>query len=197
MFKILPTLGYSNIILMLTNIIFFMIVQTLFFIFIAAKQYDVILKEKIDFLNVFNDNLEEYKFINIIKTIIGNRYDKIAKTQEQQRTKTNMKLFIKYILPFMAVIFSILIIYVILIIRNKNNSNDWKPYHYFILGTILFAFSTELLYFFFIVKRYVVFGDSEMLYKVFYAIKQSFRNINNGGCKWPNVKEDVNEYFSK
>jgi hypothetical protein len=191
--NLLPTLGYSNIILMLTNIIFFMIVQTLFFIFIAAKQYDVILKEKINFVNEFNDNLEDYKFINIIKTIIGGKYNTLASNQENNRNSKNIKSFIKFILPFILIIFTILCIYVFLIITS--DKNDWKPYHYFILGTILFAFSTELFYFFFIVKRYVMVGDSEMLYKIFYTIKQSFKNINNGNCSWPNIKENVKEYF--
>ena len=176
-------------ILMLTNVVFFTIVQTLFFVLIAAKQYDKILEDKVNFFNEFDKNLKvENKFVNVLHRIFKKKYQEKAKEQIKGRTKFNTKRIFTFVTPFTGAVILILIVF---IIRLFKNNSEWQNYHTFILFTIAGAFTTELIYFFFIVQRYIVLGDSEMLYKIYYAIKNGFRGIKNGNCYSPRVPTDV------
>ena len=47
----------NDLIPVLSNVIFFVIVQTLFFKYVASKQYEDVLENKLDFFKILSKNL--------------------------------------------------------------------------------------------------------------------------------------------
>ena len=56
MFSIKECIDRNDLIPVLSNVIFFVIVQTLFFKYVASKQYEVVLESKLDFIKTICDN---------------------------------------------------------------------------------------------------------------------------------------------
>jgi hypothetical protein len=158
-----------------TTILFFLIVQTLFFIFIGSKQYDTLLLSKskiLSHLGKYNNNVKQS--IDIIKTDaelsgLKERADNARKI----RNSKNKKLLIKYcIIPIIIItlILSFILLYIFL--SKTTNKNKWTYIETINLILILSSYLTELYFFFFIVRKYEIIGDHELIYK-------SFKSLSN------------------
>lgn len=165
------------------NVGFFMVVQILFFYIIASKQVDVIIESKSDIINKFiehsdktNDNIKKYLNSNTYK----DKYNKGTLT-EKERLRLNRKIIWLKLKPFLITVFTIITLSFIAliffsvpkiqrkfkmspnIINNYTLSLSDKILIIFVLG----AFSTELLFFFGMVKNYEFVGDFEVI-KIIY-----------------------------
>lgn len=162
MFKDLNSIDY---ILILCNFCFFIVVQTLFFKFIASELVLTIIVDKIK-------NLKNFRGINLLlKNFISNSdielLEKKGKQDKKNRDYKNNILIIRSIIPI--VLFLLFIIFA-LIIFSKKKGNKWYPYHTKLLFTIIFAFSSELLIFFLLFRKYDFISLFELLYDI--LIKQ-------------------------
>ena len=87
----------TNMIITWSNIIFFIIVQTLFFKLVASKQFVLLLENKVGIVNTlqkYNTNINQQitHYINSDETVL---LSEIAKQQEKERNKKNWGLIIK------------------------------------------------------------------------------------------------------
>ena len=156
----------NNMITLLSNVIFYIVVQTLFFYFIGSKQFNNVLENKVDIVVSYakkNIYLKEF-----IKEYISNenakKLEKEAKKQKKKREKYNRSLIFKWIgIPLLICIVVLLINIFKLFILGES----WGRSDNIILLLVIFAYSTELCFFFGIVKQYEFYGDHK-IYRSFF-----------------------------
>ena len=161
MFSIKECIDRNDLIPVLSNVIFFVIVQTLFFKYVASKQYEVVLESKLDFIKTICDN-DPY-----LKSKIYDFRDKyLQENKEKVRNEKNIKLYYMYSgIPF--VIFSLMLLHIIFIMKSTRKWNDVDTLS---LLFVTLAYCTELFFFFFIVRKYEFVGDH-------YIISETIDNI--------------------
>ena len=151
----------QNMIIIMSNIIFFIMVQTAFFYFIASKQFNNVLLDKVDIITNYANNNPDVKY-SIKETLESEKWQEIydiAKDQKIERSKENVRLIIKWILPI--IIFGLaLLIYFVSKLRIKKE--NWSNVDNALLILVVGAFSTELLFFFGIVSKYNFYGDQQI-----------------------------------
>jgi hypothetical protein len=175
------------------NVGFFMVVQILFFYIIASKQIDVIIESKSDIINKFiehsnetNDNIKKYLNSNTYK----DKYNKGTLT-EKERLRLNRKIIWLKLKPFLITVFTIITLSFITliffsvpkiqrkfnispnIIDNYTLSLSDKVLIMFVLG----AFSTELLFFFGMVKNYEFVGDFEVIKIIYNQFTKKYNSL--------------------
>jgi hypothetical protein len=170
----------ANITITLCNIIFFMIVQTFFFKYIASKQFNIVLQNKMGIMtelaknNIYvNNKIKEYKDSNSVASIKIN-----AEKENKAREKKNSMLMLKEFGPFIGGCFIILLFFIIMmlyynIFKKDNNWHKWMSVDTSILTLVLFAYTTELLFYFGIVRNYDFYGDQQLYDKLYYNVKEN------------------------
>ena len=168
--------GYKNepssLVNTFLNTGFFMVVQTLFFYYIASKQVDNIIISKVNVLNTYMkfDNDVKTKTCDYLKSDKYKTEIEQANFRESKRNKLNKILIfkeLKYfyigvaILIFAAIIFSVIL--------------KQKPFDLLTLA-VLGAFTTELLFFFGMVQNYQFIGDLEIVNTLYNNIKKRYNN---------------------
>ncbi len=156
MISITDCIDRNDLIPVLANVIFFVIVQTLFFKYVASKQYEVVLQSKLDFVKTIcdNDPYLKYKIYEFRDKYLQENKN-IAKQQENNRNEKNIKLFYMYSgIPFF--IFTLMLLHIIFIMKSKRKWNDVDTLS---LLFVTLAYCTELFFFFFIVRKYEFVGD--------------------------------------
>lgn len=164
-------------VIILTNVLFFTIVQILFFKFIASKQYETVLVSKLDIIKRYSKKNPEFKeFIDKNKQNFLETNNIDIKKQRKERENNNYKLIIDYCSkPIIISIFALILILVISktdmfsSILNINKTN-WNDVYTLGLIFVLLAYGTEILFFLFIVKKYEFVGD-------FYILNNLFKQI--------------------
>jgi len=164
----------SNMIIMLFNILFFIVVQTLFFKKVASQQFSNVLKDKVDILNTYlnqdaETTLEMKTYLESDK--VKQIYEK-ANIQEKERidinnTLTNNKIWY----PFIPLIF-LLIGGFIFGLRFSNIFGKWSNTDSWILSLVVLAYTTELMFFFQIVRKYEFYGDQRIYSSLYSTILQ-------------------------
>jgi hypothetical protein len=176
------------------NIGFFMVVQIAFFYIIASKQIDVIIESKADILHNYTKHSSKAN-ANIQKYINSKNFKEkqnAAQLTKKERLRLNRKIIWIKLKPFLIFIFSIVLVSLLLIILfsmkkvqsklniSESNIKDLtislsdKVLILFVLG----AFSTELLFFFGMVKKYEFVGDMEILNASYKNFTKHYNNIN-------------------
>jgi hypothetical protein len=160
---ILDCLDRNDLIPIMTNVLFFMIVQTLFFKYIASKQFEVVLESKLDFLKVLSEEnpkvkraVDDYK----VKFISNNK--DIVKNQERLREEDNMKTTKTY-LGIPILIGSLIFLHLIFIMSSKRS---WNSVDTLAVLFVALAYATEIIFFFSIVRQYEFVGDHYIMNKV-------------------------------
>ena len=129
-----------DLVLILTNVLVFIVVQTLFFKFIMSRLVIKIIKK----------NLKKIKHLipNSIEIEINERK---LKDNKAENNKINLDIIIKNIVfPIIGIISLIVILLCVCWLRN----NKWHKYHFILVGLIIFAYITEFLIYFLVVNKY-------------------------------------------
>lgn len=155
----------------LSNVLFFMLMQTLFFIFIASSQYNEALKSKISFitdLSNYDDNVK--KSVNELKDYADKNFKETAQKDYKIRMNKNNKLLMIYCyIPI--TITTIILLMLIFIFRSKKK---WSIVDTYNILLILLSYLTELYFFFFVIKKYELIGDHTIIYnflkKIYHSI---------------------------
>lgn len=151
-------------IVILSNVIFFMVVQSFFFYFVASKQYENVLANKMDLVSRFanKNELSKQKFKDF-KDAFLLQQNKKADQQYSERMKENWQYIKKYcVYPILAA--SAALLFVIYFI--KYNSS-WSSIDSLNLTLVLLAYATELYFFFFIVRKFEFVGDQYIIANIF------------------------------
>lgn len=167
-----------NMIITFANIIFFIVVQTLFFKFVASKQFNNVLGNKVGIFNTyvkynpqFKAAVEEFLGSDQVKAI-----EEAAKTQEKERNAANNDLIKSWIgIPLVVAVVILLIFIWLLFKQSTDSGNAWSSIDTAILTLVVGAYATELMFFFGIVRRYEFYGDQQIYSRLYDGIHN---NIN-------------------
>ena len=164
--------SYTWINILLT-VLFFIIVQTLFFLYIVSKQYDDIILAKVKLITMLGEKNEVVKlYIDTIKQQQLDNLEEKAAIANYKRYELNKELVIKYCFIPANVIGGLLILALLYSVINVNGPK-WTYVETISLVLILTSYLTELYFFFFIVKKYEMIGDTEIIYNVSKSVSES------------------------
>lgn len=170
----------ANTLTVLANIFLFIFVQTGFFYFIASKQFNNVLESKIDILNLYikssPSTREQIK--NFLNSDEVKEIQKLAKEQEIKRTQMNKDLIKQKMLPLLLFVTALIVVIIYMMMSNKNNS--WSTFgltEQILLGLVLTAYVTEIMFFFGIVKKYEFYGDYRIMNTFYKSIKEYLNTV--------------------
>jgi hypothetical protein len=153
----------NDLIIILSNVLFFMVVQTLFFVLVASKQYETVLVSKIDLVKAVYS-----KFPNIKQSLIKtkNKYvqdnSELVSKQSKARKKENEHLIWKFCgVPIVVTLVAMAYLFLFSKSREPWSDVDTLGLMYVVLGYL-----TELCFFFFIVRKYEFVGDQYIVSNV-------------------------------
>jgi|APSaa5957512535_1039671.scaffolds.fasta_scaffold62950_2 hypothetical protein len=157
----------KNLSIAVLNILFFIVVQYLFFTIVAAKQLNKVIENKIGLVNEYlalND-AEKILVSKNIHSPKNEQINNIAKKQENQRDSMNSQLFKQRILPLIIVLIIAVITLFYFVYQNRDNNDGGQiDFSYKLgIGLIAGAYVTELLFFFGIVRQYIFAGDHTLI----------------------------------
>jgi hypothetical protein len=167
----------SNMVIAFLNIIFFIIVQTLFFKYFASKQFNTVLENKIDILNTYSELDPQAK--EIIDAHLNSPQaafiKEIAEYQELEREELNNKLIKKWIgIPLTLSIILLIILFSLLL--REDSVNRWNGSDTAVLSLIVGAYATELMFYFGIVRQYEFYGDMQLVNKLYSNVYDKYFN---------------------
>jgi hypothetical protein len=152
-----------NMIIVLVNIIFFMVVQTLFFEFEASKQFNFVLEDKAKIAQTYlqYDKNTAVKYQQFKTSEDAKNIESVAKKQEKQRKDENTKLIINWLgIPIFVATF-LLIVFIVM--QNYKSDHKWgKVDAVLLISVILLGYVPEILFFFGVVHKYKFYGDCEI-----------------------------------
>lgn len=156
-------LDRNDLIPVVANVLFFMVVQFLFFKYVASKQYEQVLLSKVDFVNnLQRESTIIQKKFSKLKTEYISSIKNNALEQEKLRDINNNKLTNTYIhIPIL--IACLMLLHLIFIMKSKR---EWEDTDTLALIFVALAYCTELFFFFFVVRQYEFIGDNNIISKI-------------------------------
>jgi hypothetical protein len=149
--------------IIIANVLFFIVVQTLFYKYILSQQYEDVLVSKLEMIKLAMQKNPAFKRqILELKKDYQQKYETIAKKQEARREIINRDLTWKYctsLIVLTALIFASIAIFV-------KSKRGWENIDTLNMLFVTLAYSTELFFFFFIVRKYEFVGDNYILTNV-------------------------------
>jgi hypothetical protein len=166
----------------LSNVLFFMVVQMFFFIFIASKQYEEVIISKLDIIKKYGEKNMPFKFLlhSYKNNYLENNEDEINK-ETNERKDNNMNLTYDYCGLPIIIVSTIIVLLVVLTktnlieklkisnvkVKDMTKKTVWNQYDTFGLLLVLLAYSTEILFFYFVVKKYEFVNDNTIYNTLF------------------------------
>ena len=167
----------ANLLGIFSNVFLFVFVQTAFFYFVASKQFNNVLASKVDIVNTYlqHDNKAKEEMKVFLNSDEVKEVQRLAKEQEEKRNEANIELIKKDILPLLIVVGGLVALVIYAMYTNK--ANQWSGFDktdQVLLWSVLLAYSTELLFFFGIVRQYEFYGDHAIINKFYENIQNRF-----------------------
>lgn len=157
----------KNLSFIFLNILIFIIVQILFFYYIASGQYEevVVGLSSLPIAYLEKAPLERDYYCKESDPSLQQNKD-IKEKAEEEKVKNqdfNKKLILKYFTPvFVVLFFIILILFIIMFIKREK----FIKADSIIFFTIIAAFSTELYYYFVIVRQMIFVGEQQIISEI-------------------------------
>jgi hypothetical protein len=162
------TKNKHEIFLLLFSIMIFMIIQTIFFNFIISKEYNEVLKEKMNSIKYFFSNNKNLKIkFDKFKDDYLLKHKKIAEEQTKKREDINTDLYIKHCVIPILIVFVIIIIFLFVYLLD---TKYWSFVHIFNLFLILIVYIPEFIIYFLVIKKYQYIGNTEIIYNIYKKI---------------------------
>ena len=147
-------------IIILANVLFFMVVQTYFFKYIASQQYEYVLETKLQTFRTLAKYNPEFAYVlQRSKAESLAKYEQLAKQQKEKRQKLNKELEFRYCWIPIMVTSGIIAALTILMYMRKT---EWTRVDTYNLLFVMLAYSTELFIFFFVIRKYIFIGDNNL-----------------------------------
>lgn len=147
----------NDLIPIFVNVMFFMIIQTIFFLYVASKQLENVLIDKINFVKILSDNnpLVKSYITEIKKQYLQKDFTDIIL---KRNTYNNEILIIYCGIPIIVVS----ILFLIAVFMKSNQ--QWSKVDTLSLFFVTLAYITELFLFFCVITQYVFIGDMNLIY---------------------------------
>lgn len=160
----------NNMVVNISNVICFITIQTLFFYFIASKQFNKLLIDKTEIVSSYITHNPDLR--STAKHYFGGPEwkDIVDKGHQQstRRTNANLELIQQKIVPLVLVALGVLGCFVYKLVHNNE---PWTHIDTILLTLVLGAFTTEFLFFIGIVSQYQHYGDHAIYYKLLKSIR--------------------------
>ena len=173
----------ANVIIILSTVFIFILIQTLFFHFIASKQFNEVLKDKVNILNIYKS--VEPDTAKMLKHELESESTKeiirLGKEQEVIRTNENINLILKEIGVIMLIILA-MIIYIGYNMYKKKGEKGWFSFtktDLLLTSLILTGYTTELAFFFGVIRQYKFYGDHNIIYVIYKKVQERINKITN------------------
>lgn len=151
----------ENVALIALNVAAYMTMQALFFRLVGSKQYDTTVYDKVDAARYFTARAAPSTRRAICDKAVaemdGARAE--ASAERSARARENHKLLVRSVAPLVGVSSGAGLLSMLLAIA----LDRWKWAHTGLLLCVAGAFSTEVVIYFTVVKRYSIVGDYEIL----------------------------------
>ena len=172
-------LSAPNMVLILANVLFFMLCQLLFWKHFGSKQFNVLLEDKTTIYSLFNLMHRPEQFKRMLDFKREER-DQEAQHKSDMREQVNDALQSEMFSEYALYLFVLLALNVVrMFIANDGGDGWFNGKHNRATGTfwlmLLFtigAFSTEVAYFFLIVRQYEFYGDHKIYRELFERVLQ-------------------------
>lgn len=149
----------------MSNVLFFMTVQILFFWFIASRQVDEVVRSKAEVLLLLRRRMEGEGMtfpVQLLDTVVLDgigKHRSAASEERRNRNRLNLSLTLRWILPPILVVAAVLSA---LYVYNRRAGRSFTPAHWIGMALVILAYGTELLFFLFVVRPYIMVSDSDV-----------------------------------
>ena len=167
----------SNLLILVANILAFVVLETLFFWFIASHSVERVLEEKASFIADF---MEKKGFTKEMLTeYLNSEYatktlPEIANEQQREREQQNWDLVVKYIQP---VVIGLSVALFLLFVYMRYKRQPLTRIDVFLLFLVLGAFSTELYFYLTVTSQVIYIGDTEITWRLWTALSRAVDNM--------------------
>ena len=148
---------------MLNNTVFIYILVAFFLVIITGTFLEVIL-EKAELIKLYAD--EDPVFKQEILNKINADYEEtiaLGKADEKRRNEQNTRLIWNELAPYLISLVVITLIFGMFSAAPWGESKYSRKADSFLIFTLLFAFSTEIVFYFVVLRNWVYIGDQELL----------------------------------
>lgn len=153
----------KNIFLNLLNSTLFIFILVCFFIFIISGTFLQVIIEKSEIIKLYADENPVFKE-QLINNINAD-YDQVqnlAQQDKEKREENNKQLIINELLPYLIILTFLTIIAGLYSVTFGKN-RYYKTADSILLFTLLFAFSTEIVFYFVVLRNWIYIGDQELM----------------------------------
>lgn len=160
----LTCISKADWIIIISTVLFFMIIQTLFFKYEASIQYQTVIESKLDVARILSKrNVHVEEFIKKLKSD-STMLKEIHDQQQSKRQLHNDTLTLYYC--WIPIIITVSILLLILATGNIK----WSSSNNMGLFFVFLSYITELIFFFFVVQKYEFVGDEYIISRLFNKI---------------------------
>lgn len=157
----------ANAVVNLVNVLFFVVVQTIFFLWIASKEVDRVVREKSRIAFVLRQQLQRNcldRGVSMVDWQMHGVGEQAAQADPQrlaaERTKDNHRLILHWIGPVVLTLAVVLGALAAFLIVKKHS---FPLSHRVGLALVVVAYVVEILIFVFVIERYTMVGDYELV----------------------------------
>lgn len=167
----------SNLFIVVANVLAYIILQTLFFWFIASNSVNYVLEDKAALVHTFFSQRDSTK--RMMESYLDNPVNTdylptIAARQKSDRDSQNWELVKTYIMPIAVVLLvALVVIRGVMYFRKQ----PFTRIDMFLLFLVLGAFTTELYFFLTVSSQLTYIGDGEITWTLYSALKRVAQRI--------------------
>lgn len=167
------TINPANLLLVVANVLAFVILQTLFFWFIASRSVERVLEDKAGFIATFFSQKGVTKEMMTDYLNSPSNKEELAKVAAQQRKgreQQNWELVQQYIQPIVIGLLSAFLFLSLVMFRR---GQPLTRIDMFLLFLVLGAFSTELYFYLTVTSQVIYIGDGEITWRLYSAMTRA------------------------
>lgn len=150
------------------NVVVFCLFQCVFFYFVASRQYDKLLAHKMNILEPYLARQRPGRQLACerLLAVIGDEEDRAAASRSREHIEAaNVRTLATYAGPYVALF---IVLTAVAALRARADGS-WRGHHTLACALLVFCFTTEIFYYFGVVRTYQLLGDWELVDRVFEA----------------------------
>ena len=157
----------ANAVVNLVNVLFFVVVQTIFFVLVASRELDRVVREKSSILLTLREQLGHNCVERGVSALDWRIHEVDADVRRRnpealkaERWQANRGLLLRWVGPVvLALVVGLAALIGFLVVRK----HAFPVSHRVGLGLVVVAYIVEILIFLFVIERYTMVGDNQLL----------------------------------
>jgi len=160
----------SNMIVILANVVFVIIVQIIFFRYVVSKQIDMILESKATIIQEYlkHDPIAKSNYIAFATSDVVRDIEDSAKKEADLRDEDNLMTTLMWIGVPLVLTVALFMFYVI---RMLVKEHDWDSVDTILLCFVIFAYITDFTFYFTVIRQYQFYGDHAIISNMYKILK--------------------------